>query len=146
MKKPSVGRGPADVYAMHGERIVEISDNNGAGLGALMSVAYTEDGRLFLRIYRLDEGVTVTVEGHTVTPTGRVLDVEEAHGEALAEHAGRMTGYCQRCGEYLTYDGRKGLVHEYSYTEAWAFCPDENGRMSPDRHVLTGKNNHESKV
>lgn len=71
MRKPTITNGPASHYAGTDERIVEISDNNGAGIGALMSVQYRPDGPLAglrIHIYRQDPSVTVMVEGHRVTP------------------------------------------------------------------------------
>lgn len=67
MRKPSARRGIADMYASNGESIYDISDNNKAGLGALMAVRYLDGGearQLVIELYRIDPGVRVIVEGH----------------------------------------------------------------------------------
>ena len=75
MRKPSISSGPAASHAASTERIVEISDNNGRGLGALMSVFYHDHDpalaggpSLTVHIYRQDAAVLVSVEGHHLTP------------------------------------------------------------------------------
>lgn len=44
-------------------------------------------------------------------------------------------GYCKRCGEYVEFDDKRGvLVHRYSTTEVWDVCPG-----TTERHILHEK-------
>lgn len=50
----------ADQYASDGERIIEFSDGE-VGLGGLISLGMTPEGKLRVFIYRIDEDVEVIV-------------------------------------------------------------------------------------
>ena len=71
-RKPHVNLTPvAGNNAAVDERIVEISDNRGHGIGTLMAIRYSgteEAPGLAIEIYRRDPQVSVTVEGCTVVP------------------------------------------------------------------------------
>lgn len=79
MARPKINTSPvADQYAdKTTERIVEFSSGQAGGPGGLISFKQTgEDGRgLHVDVYRLDEGVSVLVEGMT-EPEGNITTAE----------------------------------------------------------------------
>jgi hypothetical protein len=77
MARPNINTSPvADQHAdKTTERIVEFSSGKAGGPGGLISFKQTgEDGRgLHVDVYRLDEGVSVLVEGDTTEPMRKGL-------------------------------------------------------------------------
>lgn len=118
-RKPAVYTGGANYYAASGERIVEITDNNGARLGALMAVRSVEDGeRLHIELYRMDKGVSVAVEGHEVSPKHTPA---EAEGAVPCAYCRKSTPPELQATRPWTWPGR-GLVTNCKSCAGMARC------------------------
>jgi hypothetical protein len=88
MARPKVNTSPvADQYTDKPvERIVEFSNGAAGGPGGLASFRRRDDGSLGVSLYRLDDAVTVAVEGFTLVSDDDLAVIERA----LFSHAATL--------------------------------------------------------
>ena len=71
MRRPTIKKGPASLYAMEGETIREFSTPSGKG--GLISIRDTGDGTVTLCVYQLDAGVIVSVDPKFLVQSDRTI-------------------------------------------------------------------------